>query len=215
MGATEATQMGVGNIVVVILRLAADAMGCIGYFRFFTGGDSPFFDPVENGFVRQILCKGGSERTVRIQTEQCIGSTLKADTDVFQRMSDFTVPIELITKKIGDEHNVRFELAENRSCCSFIAFDHSVLFPAFAGEGTVHHKLCHNSAHQVGAGAVDQIGNTFLLKGCFNHTGCGGFSVRPGYSDCFNIPCQKGKQVWTDFDSPPAGHGSSTPMQQA
>ena len=115
MGALKSAQMGVGDVVVVIFCLAADAVGSVRDLRLLPRGDGSLLQSVKDGSVGQIQCQGGGEGAVGIEAEHRIRCTLNPEADILQRVGHLTVAVQLVAKEIGHQNHLRLQLGEHGS----------------------------------------------------------------------------------------------------
>ena len=213
-GAAEAPQVAVADVVIFILRLAADAVGGVGDLRLGPGGGGPLLDAEPDHLIGQVPGQGGGEGAVRVQAEPGLRHALHGYPDVLQRMGHLAIAVQLVPKQVGHHHHLGLQLGENPPGRRLVALDDGVFLPAFAGEAAVHHKFRGDAADEVGAGAVGKIAFPLLQKGLLHHAGAGGLAVGAGDGHGLDPRRDDGQQLRAQLQGDAAGHGGAAPVQQ-
>ena len=215
VGAAEAAQVAVGDIVVFVFGLAADAVAGVGQLALLRGGHGALIDAEENDPVRQIARERRGEGAVGVETERRLRHGGDAGAHVFQGVGHLAVAVQLIPEEVRHHDHLRPELGEDLHGGGLIALDDGVLPAALAGERGIHHELGRDAGDQVCAGAVGKIALALLGEGLLDHAGGGGLAVGAGDGDGLDVPGQDAQQVRTDAQGPAAGHGGAAPVQDA
>ena len=206
--------MAVADVVIFILRLAADAVGGVGNLRPGPGGGGPLLDAKPDHLIGQVPGQGGREGAVRVQAELGLRHALHGHPDVLQRVGHFTVAVQLIPEQVGHYHHLGLQLGENLPGRRLVALDNGVFLPAFAGKAAVHHKLRGDAADEVGPGTVGKIAFPLLQKGLLHHAGAGGLAVGAGDGHGFDPRRDNRQQLRAELQGDAAGHGGAAPVQQ-
>ena len=106
--AAVATQVSIGHIVVDILMLAADAVGCVGELVDPVVIDGRIDAEEHHGILQRVM-KRRAERVVRIHAERRVFGVFNADADVLQRMRDLTVAVELVAEDVRHHDDLRVD----------------------------------------------------------------------------------------------------------
>ena len=214
LGAAEAAQVAIADVVVFIFRLTADAVGGVRNLRLGPGGGRPLLNTEPDHLIGQVSGQRSGEGAVRIQTELCLRHALHGKADIFQGVGHFAVAVQLIPEQVGHHHHLGLQLGEDAPGSRLVAFNDGVFLPAFAGEAAVHDKLRGDAADQIGPGAVGKIALPLLQESLLHHAGAGGLAVGAGDGHSFDPGGHDGKQLGTKLQGNTAGHGGAAPVQQ-
>ena len=214
--AAEAAEVTVGDIVVLVLRLAADAVACVGQFALFPGGNGALVNPEEARLVVQIIRQRRCQRAVGVETERDgLRQGRQRRADIRKRMRHLTVAVELIAEEVQDNHDLGLELGEDLYGRSFVTLDDGIFLFAFAEKRGVHHEFRCNAGQKIRAGAVGKIVFSLSGKALLNHAGGGSLAVGAGDGDGFHAAREDRQQIRTDPERPLTGHGGTAAMYQA
>ena len=146
--AAIAAEVAIGDIVVDIFALAADAVRRVGQL-FHARGVDRRVDAEEDHRIFKIVVDRRAERIVRVQAERRVRAVADADLDVFQRVRHLTVAVELVVEEVRHHDGLRVDERGNRLERRLVRLDQCVRIAAPAEQGGVHGEL---GGHAAGAG---------------------------------------------------------------
>ena len=213
--AAEAAQVAVGDVVVFVLGLAADAVACIRKLALLPRGHSALVDAEEEVAVEGILRKGRGQRAVGIEQDlDRLRNAGKRLADVFQCVGHLAVAVKLVAEKVCDHHKARYKLGEDAHRGGLVALDNGVFLFTLAKERRVHDELRRDAGHEVSARAVGKIAQAGVFKALVDHAGGRRLAVGAGDGDGLHPAGKDGEQVGADLERPASGHGGAAAVHQ-
>ena len=213
--AAEAAQVAVGDIVVFVLGLAADAVAGIRKLTLFPGGDRALVDAEEAIAVIAVLRQRGRQRAVGIEQDlRRLRNPGERLADVLQRVGHLAVAVKLVAEKVCDHHKTRYKLGEDAHRGGLVALDNGVFLFTLAKERRVHDELRRDAGHEVSARAVGKIAQAGVFKALVDHAGGRRLAVGAGDGDGLHPAGKDGEQVGADLECPASGHGGAAAVHQ-
>ena len=143
--AAVATQVSIGHIVVDVLVLAADAVGCVGKLFYPVVVDRRINAKEHNGVGKHIVQRG-AKGIICVYAERRVLGVLNADADVLQRMRDLTVAVELVAENVRHHDGLRVNKFRDGLERRFVGLNERVRIAALARHRRVHSKLRRHTA---------------------------------------------------------------------
>ena len=190
--------MAVGDIVVDIFALAADAVWRVGQLLHARGVDRRV-DAEENHRIFKIVVDRRAERIVRVQAERRVRAVADANLDVFQRVRHLAVAVELVAEEVRHHDGLRVDERGNRLERRLVRLDQCVRIAALAEQGGVHGELGGHAAEQVCAGLVGKVRNSSVSPRLLDHTRGRGLAVGARDDHGRHVLCQLAQQIRTEL----------------
>ena len=191
--------MAIGDIVVDVFALAADAVRRVGELLD-TGGVDRRVDAEENHRIFKIVVDRRAERIVRVQAERRVRAVADANLDVFQRVRHLAVAVELVAEEVRHHDGLRV--------------NQRMRIAALAEQGGVHGELGGHAAEQVCAGLVGKVRDSSVGPRLLDHTGGRGLAVGARDDHGRHVLCQLAQQIGTELQRDAPGEIRAAAAQQ-
>ena len=194
--------------------LAADAVRRVGQLLHARGVDRRI-DTVEKHRIRHGSRKGCAERIVRIERQLRMGAVFNADADVFQRMRDLAVAVELVAEHVRDDDGLRIDKFADGLERGLVRLDQRMGIAAFSAQAGMDCKLGGDAAEQICAGLVGKIRDSGFDPRLLDHTRGRGLAVGTRDDHRRHVLCQHAEQIGAELQGDAPRKVGPAPSQQA
>ena len=192
--------MAVGAVVILVLRLAVDAVDRIGQLVRGLRIDGDVDAEADDGVRDAVLGERGGQRAVRVQTQRRVRDMGNALTDGVQGMRDLAVAVELVAEDVVHDKALDGQIFARSAECGLVALDKRVGVGAFARQGGMLGEHGDDAGQQVRARLVGEILESCVSKRLLDHAGGGSLAVRAGHDRDLDAARQLAENVFVDLE---------------
>ena len=192
------------DVVIGVFGAAHDAVRRIGEV-----GDALGIDlaahAIEDDVVINFSGNRGDHRVIRVEAKRRMRRVLDARHDVFERMRDLAIAIELVAKDVRDDENVGVDLLAYATQGTLVALDGGELVTWLARHARANRELGRYALDEVRATAVVERLLAHVLECLGDDMRGSRFSVGARDDDGAHAATKLVQIVWVDLESELAG----------
>ena len=212
--AAVAAQMAVGHEVVFVLALALDAVGRVGDLRHMPGIDRRA-DAVEQDRVRHVVMQARDKGIVRVEAQDGVGAVLGADAELFERMRDLAVAVELVAEDVREDDDFGVDVFADELQRRLVRLDEGVGVFAAAGQRRMDGEFRRDAGQEVCAGFICKVRDSSVLPRLLDHARGRGLAVGARDDHGRHVPCKFTQQIRAELERHAPGKIRAASAQQA
>ena len=206
--------MAIGHKVIFVLTLALDAIRRVGNLC------DPCFvdrraDTVEKNGIWYVVMEARDKRIVCIQAQNGVWAVLRADAQIFKRMRDLAVAVELVAEHVGEHDHLCVNIFADEFQRRLIRLNKRVRVSAAACERGVDGKFSRDAGEEVCTGFVCKVRNSSVLPRLLDHARGRGLAVGARDDHGRHVPCKFTQQVRAELERYAPGKIRAASAQQA